>query len=156
QPEAAPAPAAVAPPPTEPQPAPAPAPKPVQVVNVVTVADAQPFGITLAEDVPENAEENRPLRFTVTRDVKVGDFVIIMHGAMATGSIAEAGGKKRLGLFGGKMTLKLLQVDSVDGHKLNIRALAVRKNEGSYRAVETGAPRKVKDMVATTGAEYLA
>ncbi len=147
-------PAAVQTPP--PQPAPAPAPKPASVV-AVTLSDGLPFSITLAEDIPENAEENRPLRFTVTRDVRIGDNLVIARGATVTGAIAELPGKKKFGVFGGgKMTLKLIQVDAVDGHKLAVRALAARKEEGTYRQVEPNGPRRSKGIVAPAGTEYLA
>src|SRR5277367_1924116 len=39
------------------------------------VKDGTPFSIMLAEDIPDNAEEGRPLRFTVSRDVRVGENV---------------------------------------------------------------------------------
>jgi hypothetical protein len=61
-----------------------------------------------------------------------------------------------LGLFGGRMMLKLTQATAVDGHKLNVRALATARAEGSYRPVENGASRKSKDVVAVAGTEYLA
>ena len=152
-----PVPAAQTPPPPQPTPAPAPKAAPASV-TAVTLNDAFPFSIALAEDIPDSAEENRPLRFTVTSDVRVGDYLVIAKGSTVLGAIAEVPGKKKkLGLFGGgKMTLKLTQATGVDGHKLNVRALAMARAEGSYRQVETGAPRKSKDVIAAAGTEYFA
>ena len=42
------------------------------------------------------------------------------------------------------------------GRRLNVRALAAARAEGSYRPVETGAPRKSKDVIAPAGTEYFA
>jgi hypothetical protein len=122
----------------------------------VTIKDSKPFKMTLAEDIPESAEEGRILRFTVSEDVREGDIVVIAKGATATGAIAEIQGKKKiLGMFpGGKMTLKLTEVDAVDGHKLNIRALQTRTPDGSYRPVEvSGVKPKSKDLAASAGTE---
>ncbi len=135
-----------APPPVQPQPP----PKPVVSTVMVVLNDGTPFNIKLAEDVPEAAEEGRPLRFTVTDDVRLGDAVAIAKGATVTGAIAE----KKKGLFG-KMTLKLLQAETVDGKKLNVRALPSRRAEGSYRPVDTGV-RKPKDVEASAGTAYVA
>ena len=136
----------VTPPPAQPQPP----PKPVVATVMVVLNDATPFNIKLAEDIPENAEEGRPLRFTATEDVRLGDAVAIAKGATITGAIAE----KKKGFFG-KMTLKLIQADAVDGKKLNIRALPSRRAEGTYRPVDTGV-RKPKDVEAAAGTAYVA
>ncbi len=139
----------VTPPPAQPQPP----PKPVVNTVMVVLNDGTPFNIVLAEDVPESAEEGRTLRFTVTEGVRLGDAVAIAKGATVTGAIAE---KKKGGLFGGsKMTLKLIQAETVDGKKVNIRALAANRAEGTYRPVENG-PRKSKDVVASAGTPYVA
>ena len=57
----------------------------------VTVADAMPFSIKLAEDVPVDAEEGRVLRFTAVDGLKIGDAVVIAKGASVIGSIVERG-----------------------------------------------------------------
>ena len=56
----------------------------------VTLTDGMPFSITLAEDIPQNSEEGSPVHFTVARDVRVGDLVVIAKGATVTGAIAQA------------------------------------------------------------------
>ncbi len=127
-----------------------PPPKPVVSTVMVVLNDGTPFNIKLAEDIPETAEEDRPLRFTVTEDVRLDGAVAIAKGATVIGAIAE----KKKGLFG-KMTLKLIQADTVDGKKLNVRAIPARRAEGSYGQVDTGA-RKPKGMVAAAGTPYVA
>jgi serine/threonine-protein kinase len=152
---------APAPPPAAPAPTPVPAAAPSSSggsIVAVTLTDGIPFFITLAEDIPQNAEEGTPLHFTVAKDVRVGDLVVIAKGAAVTGAIAQVGRKGIVGGFrGAKMTLRLLMVDTVDGHKCRIRTQSARTGDGkSERPVETNVKPKNKDLVAAAGAEYLA
>jgi len=124
------------PPPAQPQPTPqpvatntpAPAPAIANLANTVpvTVKDGTPVVLALAEDIPLTADVGRLLRFTVTIDVNATlpdrQVAVVTKGASATGAIAEVPKKGVFGL-GGKMTLRMTQVDAVDGRKLNIRAL---------------------------------
>jgi serine/threonine-protein kinase len=157
------------------QPVPAPAPPPV-VVPVVTpppqtlppstttstpapqtvgLADGIPIPITLAEDIPTSADQGRPLRFTVSKDVSVGDIVVIAKGAAVTGEIVD--GAKRKLFVSTKMTMLLSQADGVEGKKFKVRALPTRRTDGqNQRPVETGARQKSKDVAASAGAEYIA
>ena len=75
-----PAPPPAAPPPSAPTPAPAPAPSTEKLV-VITVPDGSPIRITLAADIPADAEEGLPLRFTATTDFRAGDVTVIPKGA---------------------------------------------------------------------------
>jgi hypothetical protein len=136
-------------------PVPVPA-KPAAPVSVpVNVSDAMPFSITLAEDVPADAEEGRPLRFTVIDGLKIGDAVVIAKGAAVTGSVVDAGKKKMFG--GSKITFRLLQVDAVDGKKLNIRAEPSRGRDGpAKRPIDAGAKGKSKEIAAAAGSQYVA
>ncbi|HTB11159.1 MAG TPA: serine/threonine-protein kinase [Bryobacteraceae bacterium] len=141
--------------------APTPAPTPVKPVAPaavpVNVADAMPFSITLAEDVPTDAEEGRALHFTVVDGLKVGDTVVVAKGASVTGSIVEAAGKKKVFGLGGKMTFRLLQVDAVDGKKLNVRAEPSRGKDGpAKRPIDSGAKGKTKEIAAAAGSQYVA
>lgn len=154
QPEAPPAPAQPTPQPA----AKAPAPTPTgATATTATIKDATPISLILAEDIPLTADAGRLLRFTVSDNVSVtaGDrqVVVIAKGASATGAIAEAPGKKVFGL--GKMTLRLTQVDAVDGRKLNIRALQSASRDGSFRPVDTGVKTKSKDQAASAGTLYI-
>jgi serine/threonine-protein kinase len=130
-------------------------PAPSGGFKTVTVKDGTPFKLTLAEDIPENAEEGRPVRFTVSEDVRQGDSIVIAKGAAVMGAIAEVPGKKILGFIGGgKLTYKVTSVDGVDSHKFNIRAVQTRGAEGSYRPVElNNVKAKSKDLAASTGTE---
>jgi hypothetical protein len=136
---------------------PTPAPAASGSIVAVTLTDGMPFSITLAENVPQNAEEGTLLHFTVARDVQVGDLVVIAKGAAVTGAVAQAARKGKLGIGGGKMTMRLQLVDAVDGHKYRVRAQPAHSNDGkNERPVETNAKPKNKDLVAAAGTEYLA
>jgi len=116
-----------------------------------------PFSIKLSEDVPVDAEEGRPLRFTAVDGLKVGDAVVISKGATVTGSILEAAGKKNIFGKGGRMTFRLLQVDAVDGKKLNVRAEPSRGKDGpAKRPIDSGAKGKTKEIAAAPGSVYVA
>jgi hypothetical protein len=140
--------------PTAPAAAPTPPPAAVRVESV-TLVDGWPVPVTLAEDIPQDAEAGRALHFTVTKDVRVGDAVVIAQGASVTGEIAEGAKKK---LFGGtKMTLRMLSIDAVDGKKYRVRALSARAGDGkTERPVETTTKPKSKDLAASAGTAYIA
>jgi serine/threonine protein kinase len=146
-----PAPAVTPPPPPEPVPA-----SPSRVV-AVTLSDGMAFAITLTEDIPQNAEEGRPLHFTVSKDVRIGELVAIAKGAPVVGEVAQAARKGTFGIGGAKATLRLLVVDAVDGKKYRVRAQSARGADGkNERPVETNTRAKNKDMVADAGTEYIA
>lgn len=124
-------------------------------VNVV-VPDAIPFKITLAVDIPTDADIGRPLRFTVSEDFKVGNTTVLPKGAAVYGEISEAGRKKMFGIGGGRLSLKFTKAETPGGHTLNVRALAVKRGDGvTQRAVDTG-QRQPKDLAASKGTEYIA
>jgi serine/threonine protein kinase len=137
--------------------APAPAQAtPAKLAGVpVNVADSIPFYIQLAENVPADAEEGRPLRFTVSEGLKIGDAVVVAKGAMVTGSIVEA---KKGGFMGGnKMTFQLALADAVDGKKLHVRAESAHgKNGPVKRPIDSGAKGKTKEIAAAAGSQYVA
>jgi len=162
----APAPAPVAPVVSQPQntakattapppPAPAPAKPAAPAVVPVNVSEGMPFSIKLAEDVPTDAEEGRILHFTAVDGLKVGDNLVIAKGAAVTGSVVEAAKKKAFGI-GGKMQFRLLQVDAVDGKKLNARAEPSRGKDGpAKRPIDSGAKGKTKEIAAAAGSLYV-
>jgi hypothetical protein len=119
--------------------------------------DGLPFFITLADDIPQTAEEGRALRFTAANDLRVSDLVVIAKGATVTGVIAQTARKGTFGIGGGKMTLRLLVVEAVDGHKYRVRSQSGRGNEGkAERPVETNVKPKNKELVSAAGTEYIA
>jgi hypothetical protein len=115
------------------------------------------FAISLAEDIPQNAEEGRPLHFTVAKEVRIGELVAIAKGAPVVGEIAQAARKGTLGFGGAKATLRLLVVDAVDGKKYRVRGQSARAADGkNERSVETNVKPKNKDTAADAGTEYIA
>jgi hypothetical protein len=122
----------------------------------VTVNDALPFRIVLAEDVAATSQEGQALRFIVSDGFKVGDTVVIPAGATVTGSITSEAGKKFLGI-GNKMTFRLLQADAVDGQKINVRSKSGKQANGpTTRPFDTGKNPKTKGLAASQGTEYIA
>jgi serine/threonine-protein kinase len=140
--------------------APTPAPRRATVaVTPVAVGDALPFRIILTADVPSDAPEGGPLRFTVVDGLLVNNNTVIAKGATVTGSVTgETGKKKILGIGkGSKLTFCLLQADAVDGKKVNVRAMSGRRAEGpTIRTFETTKGSKTKGLAAAQGTEYIA
>ncbi len=138
-------------------PPPKPAPKPVIQTAPVTVSDALPFVINLAQDVPSDAPEGQALQFTVSQDLRVGDKTVIAKGATVTGVVAgESGKKKFLGIGGHKLTFRLTQAQAVDGRKLAVRAMAGKSEDGpTIRTFETGKGTKSKGYAALQGTLYI-
>jgi serine/threonine protein kinase len=122
-----------------------PAPPPITVP--VVLGDASPIRLILADDIPNDAKEGYPVRFTVADDVRAEFGVVIAEGAPAIGSIVD-GARKRLLVFGGKMTFRLQSVTAVDGQKVALRATLVKGRDGlSKRPVNAG--------LRKSGAQYL-
>ena len=116
-----------------------------------------PFTITLADDIPQNLEEGNPVHFTVAKDLRVGDLVVIAKGATVTGAIAQAARKGAFGIGGGKMMMRLQMADAVDGRKIRVRSQSARSSDGKNdRPVETNVKPKNKELVSAAGTEYVA
>lgn len=152
-----PAPAPVAPPPVAaPAPAPPkPAPKPVIQTTPVNVADALPFVMNLAQDVPSDAPEGQAVRFTVVQPLQVNGKTVIAKGATVIGTVTGESGKKFLGIGGKKLTFRLAQVQAVDGRKLAVRAMAGKSEGPAIRSFETGRSSKTKGYAALQGTMYI-
>jgi serine/threonine protein kinase len=127
----------------------APAPPAPPPAVPVAIADGLPFRIILAEDVPADAEADRPLRFTAADDLLVGGSIVIAKGSVVTGEIAGKAGKKFLSK--GKLTFRLLNVEGADGKALRIRATA---SGSPARPLDAKGPRS-KQLAAARGAEYI-
>lgn len=152
---AAPTPVAPSPVATPAPPPPKPAPKPVIQTTPVTVADALPFVMNLAQDVPSDAPEGQTVRFTVTQPLQVNGKTVIAKGASVTGTVMGESGKKFLGIGGKKLTFRLSQVQCVDGRKLAVRAMAGSGGGPPIRPFETGKSSKVKGYAALQGTMYI-
>ncbi len=121
----------------------------------VAVADALPFRIILAEDVPADVEQGKSLRFTVSDGLKIGETLVIAKGAAVRGAITREAGKKKFIFGGGKATFELQSVDAVDGKKLNVRATSGRSAEGTAtRPFETN-KKAPKGLAAAQGTVYI-
>ena len=129
---------------------------PAAALTPVAVADGMPFRIILTEDIPTDVEPGKSLQFTVADGLKVGDALVIAKGATVTGVIAEAAKKKFLGM-GGKLTLRLLHAQAVDGQKLIVRATPARRPGGpAQRPVEVAGGVRSKEVAAAAGTQYIA
>ncbi len=139
-----------------PTPAPAPVAVAPQTVSVM-VPDAMPFRITLAADIPADAEMGRPVRFTTTEDFKVNGVTVIAKGAAVLGEVSDTGKKKGVfGIGGSKLSFKLSRAEGVGGHPLSVRALAARKAEGTtQRPADNGQKTGSKDIAAAQGSQYI-
>src|SRR6266478_5729898 len=126
-----------------------------QVNQASTVASATPkpplaFGLT--EDTPikiklartissSDAKAGEKVDFEVLEDVKIGDVIVIQHGAMAIGTVTEAHPKRRMGRAG-KLNINIDYVQLVSGEKAPLRAVKGGSG-GNHSGAMTGA------MVAT-------
>ncbi len=137
----------------------APPPTPVIQPTTVTVTDALPFTLELAESVPSDAVEGQALRFTVSEGLQIGDKTVIAKGATVTGAVAgEARKKKFLGIGGGghKLTFSLTEAEAADGSKLAVRALAGKSEDGpAIRPFDTSKGSKTKGYAALQGTAYI-
>ena len=139
--------------------APAPGAPPIEQAaqpHAVHVIDGVPFTISLLEAVPLDPQPGQALRFEVNKDVRADDAVVIAKGTEVTGEVVEAAKKKFL-IHGVKPSFRLLEVAAVDGSKLKIRAVPMRR--GGYktdRSLEPIVPSRAKDVVAPAGSEFFA
>jgi hypothetical protein len=112
--------------------------------------------MTLAEDVPADADLGRPLRFTAAEDFRVQGVVVIRKGASITGEISGTPKKKVFGIGGGKLSFTLSKADAAGGQTISVRAAAQRRSDGpAQRAVEAGTRPSSKDVAASKGTGYI-
>jgi serine/threonine protein kinase len=139
-----------------PAPVPAPAAAAPQTVSV-SVPDAAPFRMTLAADIPADAEVGRPIRFTVAEDFKLNNVTVLAKGSPVQGEISDTPKKGKIfGIGGTKLSFKLTQARSTAGHPISVRALPTAKGDGiSQRPVDTGQKTGSKDIAAAQGAQYI-
>jgi hypothetical protein len=139
-----------------PTPAPAPVVAAPQTVSV-PVPDAAPFRMTLAADIPADAEIGRPIRFTVSEDFKLNNVTVIPKGSPVQGEISDTPKKGKIfGIGGTKLSFKLTQARSAAGHPISIRALPSAKGDGvTQRPVDTGQKTGSKEIAAAQGAQYI-
>jgi eukaryotic-like serine/threonine-protein kinase len=143
-------------------PAPAPVveatPVPAALAQTVTVAltDGLPIQMTLAEDIPADADLGRPVRFTAAGDFRVHGVSVIRKGASITGEISGTPKKKVFGMGGGKLSFTISKADSIGGQTIKVRAAAAKRSDGpAQRAVEAGTRARSKDTAASKGTGYV-
>ena len=140
---------------------PVPAPAPVVAAAPQTVSvplpDAAPFRMTLAADIPADAEVGRPIRFTVAEDFKLNNVTILAKGSPVQGEISDTPKKGKIfGIGGTKLSFKLTQARTPAGHPIAVRALPSGKSDGiTQRPVDTGQKTGSKDIAAAQGAQYI-
>ncbi len=88
-----------------------------------------------------DAKAGEKVDFEVLEEVKLGDVVIVQHGAMAIGTVTEAQPKRRMGRAG-KLNINIDYVQLVSGEKAPLRAVKGGSG-GNHTGAMTGA------MVAT-------
>ena len=132
------------------------APPPAEIVPV-KLNDGVPFRVALMDDVPADAEVGQALRFRVLDGLEAGDIVVIAKGAIVTGAVTALGGKRSFFGERSKMRFRLISAASVDDGKIDVRATPASKAGGDEtRPFETPKGSKDKNLIAVSGAEYVA
>ena len=125
-------------------------------VHTVQIIGGVPFEIALLEDVPADCQPGQALHFKVTKDVSMGDTVVVAKGAPVTGVVSEAARKKFL-VHTTRPTFRLLDVAAVDGSKLRVRASAGHLGESRKDPpLEPLGGLRAKDAVVLAGSRFLA
>jgi serine/threonine-protein kinase len=118
----------------------------------VVVPNTLPIQIELAEDVPAEAEPGRPIHFTLSKELRIGQTVVAAAHATVVGEIVDGARKKLIG--GSKLTFRLKSVVAAGGNVLWVRATPSGRDS---RPVETASmPKPPKGMAAIIGTEYIA
>lgn len=123
-----------------------------QVESSTSTVPRPALAFGLSEDTPVKLKLNRTMSskdakvdervdFEVIEDVKVGDVVVIQHGATAIATVTEAHPKRRMGRSG-KLNINIDSVQLVFGEKATLRAVK-GGNGGNHTGAMTGA------MIAT-------
>jgi hypothetical protein len=114
-----------------------------------------PIAIRLEEDVPADAPAGKPLRFTVAREFRAGNTVVLAKGAAVTGEIVAAVHRRLF--LSTRMMFRLKDADTTGGGKLALRAMPEPHGEDSRQPIEVaGAAKHPKNLAAVAGAEYAA
>jgi hypothetical protein len=119
----------------------------------VVVPDGLPVEIELAEDIPADAEPGRPLHFTLSKELRIGQAVVAPAHAPVGGEIVDGARKKLIG--GTKLTFRLKNVAAASGTVLLLRATP--PGQDTRRPVESKSmPKPPKGTAAVTGTAYIA
>jgi hypothetical protein len=127
---------------------------PGRPIEAVHIPPGTPLTMTLLDDVPADAPPGQTLRFQVSHDVRIGEALVILKGALVTGEIV-AKSKKKFPLIvrNAKPTYRLLQVTAADGSKLNVRASAAVEAAKTDRPLDPS-PAPPKELAAQAGDNF--
>lgn len=104
----------------------------------VKVPDATAVRLTLSEPLSSATNDvDDPVRFEVTEDVKVGEFIAVPKGSTAVGHVVEVEPRRRMGRAG-KLNFSIDHVKATDGSNLRLRASSTRKGDDRTGAVIIG------------------
>src|SRR5262249_31014647 len=104
----------------------------------IRIPDATALRLSLSEPLSSATNEvDDPVRFEVTEDVKVGDFVAIPKGATAVWHVGEVETKRRL-WRAGKLNFSIDHVKAVDVTSVRLRASSTRKGDDKSGTVIVG------------------
>ena len=123
-------------------------------IHTVSLVAGTPFNITLAQDVPAKLTAGQKINFTITKDLRIGDVVVLAKGTPMAGVVVDPGEGKKLLVVKNKATFKVTSVDSNGGGKLAIRATPGHTEKGD-RPIELQGSKN-KDVLAPVGTEYTA
>jgi hypothetical protein len=106
--------------------------------GVIRIPDATAIRLVVTEPLSSATNEvDDPVRFEVTEDVKVADFVVVPKGSTAVGHVVEVEPKRRLGRAG-KLNFSIDHVKAFDGTNVRLRASSTRKGDDRTGTVIVG------------------
>jgi serine/threonine protein kinase len=120
----------------------------------VTIPGGIPLRIALTGNVPANPAAGQVLHFTVARDLRIGDSLVVARGTPLEGEIVDTGTAKVLLIRKSKATFRVSTVAASDGSNLTIRATPGRRADRVTASIEPPGHHD-KDILAPAGAEYL-
>jgi len=126
-------------------------------VQTLGLKDGDRIKISLAEDIPTDSEDGKPIHLVVAEDVKANGQTVIPSGSSVNAAIEVLEGKKLLLFKGVRTTLKIQTVKSVDGQSIPLR---VRANPGEgdkqIRLNASNQELKSRGILVAKGTEYYA
>lgn len=106
--------------------------------GMIRIPDATAIRLVVTEPLSSATNEvDDPVRFEVTEDVKVADFVVVPKGSTAVGHVVEVEPKRRLGRAG-KLNFSIDHVKAFDGTNVRLRASSTRKGDDRTGTVIVG------------------
>lgn len=126
---------------------------PARQAVVVEVDDGTPLEVALAEDVAHDVAPETVLRFTVSRALEVDGNVVVSAGAVATGVVVAKGRKRTFGRDT-KPVFRLVDVETVSGERLRIRATPLAPAGGEAKRTLEARGAKPKNILAPKGSPF--